>query len=396
MTPKERRPYTRGVIPIIDGHLDLSLNAICFNRDLTLPIEELNRLETGMKDHPCRSHATITFPELRNGAVVACLGTVLARAKPSIRPSGGFARHDLDYANAEIASAVALGQAAYYDIYERSGWVRRIRTADDLRDHMKDVGEWLGESAPRSTREVPTSNAEATTDVAPPLGLILAMEGADPILSPEDLQVWWNVGLRAVGLSHYGESRYAVGTGSDGPLTDEGRALLTTMESYPFILDLTHLSDTSFWEAIDRYGGPMIASHNNCRALVSGGRQFDDKQIAAVFRAGGVIGVALDAWMLYSGWTRGSTSTDVLHLGAVADHIDHMADLAGSSTGIAIGSDLDGAFGNEQTPQDVKTIADLQKLADILSDRGYAESDIRGIFYRNWLHFLLRALPSLK
>lgn len=349
-----------------------------------------------MKDHPCRSHATITFPELRKAAVVACLGTVLARSKPNVRPSGGFARHDLDYANAEIASAVALGQAAYYDIYERSGWIRRIRTADDLRAHMKDVGDWLGESAPKSTRETSDPNAAALPEAAPPLGIILAMEGADPILSPEDLQVWWKIGLRAVGLSHYGASRYAVGTGSDGPLTDEGRALLSAMESYPFILDLTHLADKSFWEALDLYGGPVIASHNNCRALVPGGRQFDDKQIAAVFKAGGVIGVALDAWMLYSGWTRGSTNTDVLDLGSVADHIDHMANLAGSSSAIAIGSDLDGAFGNEQTPGDVKTIADLQKLSDILSDRGYSESEIRGIFYRNWLHFLLGSLPSLQ
>ena len=346
-----------------------------------------------MKDHPCRAHATITFPELKKAGVVVCLGTVLARVKPSIRPSGGFARHDLDYATPEIAAAAAIGQASYYELYEQRGWIRRIRTAADLRRHMNEVGSWLGESAPTSTADDAAAREPDPLN-APPVGLILAMEGADPIISPDDLSAWWSRGLRAVGLSHYGESRYAVGTGGDGPLTDEGRVLLREMERHGFILDLTHLSDTSFWQAVELYGGPKIASHNNCRTLVPGGRQYDDKQIAAVFESGGIIGVALDAWMLYQGWSRGATSPNVLDLGSVANHIDHMCQITGSSRGIAIGSDLDGAFGNEQTPGDVKSIADLQKLAGILSGRGYSDSDIRGIFYRNWLHFLLRALDT--
>jgi membrane dipeptidase len=264
-----------------------------------------------------------------------------------------------------------------------------------LKEHMGLVAGWLGESAPHSTSE-PTADSSGQPDssTVPPLGLILAMEGADPILSADDLAPWWNRGLRAVGLSHYGESRYAVGTGADGPITALGRELLKTMSSYPFILDLTHLSDTSFRQAIELYDGPVMASHNNCRELVPGDRQFDDKQITAVFKRGGVIGVALDAWMLYHGWTRGSTSTGALDLGIVANHIDHMCQLAGTSCRVAIGSDLDGGFGSEQTPGDVKSIADLQKLADILSQRGYSESEVRGVFYRNWLHFLLQSLPG--
>lgn len=386
--------YTRTVIPLIDGHLDLSLNALCFNRDLSLDLSDLNSREAGMKDHPCRSNATITYPELRRAGLVACLGTVLARVNPSLRPASGFARHDLDYSTPEIAAAVAIGQAAYYTMCAGKGLISPIRTASELSTHMDRYGDWLSAPAPTSTSQPTGEPPPSDPGKAPAPGLVLAMEGADPILDSDDLSTWWKRGLRAVGLCHYGHSRFAVGTGADGPLTDAGRELLHAMAEFPCILDLTHLSDTSFWEAIEIYEGPVMASHNNCRALVAGNRQFDDKQILAIFKRDGVIGVALDAWMLYSGWSRGSTKPDVLDLGVAANHIDHMCRLAGTSARVAIGSDLDGGFGSEQTPRDVKSVADLQKLGGILAQRGYTESDIRGIFYRNWLHFLLKNLPD--
>jgi membrane dipeptidase len=159
------------------------------------------------------------------------------------------------------------------------------------------------------------------------------------------------------------------------------------------ILDVTHLSDVSMGQAFDYFEGPLLASHHNCRALVPGDRQLADDQIKRIVARGGVIGVALDAWMLYPGWVRGETRPDVVGLGAVADHIDHVCQLAGDARHVALGTDLDGGFGFEQTPRDVRVYGDLQQLARVLTERGYAAGAVDAVFHGNWLGFFRGALP---
>jgi membrane dipeptidase len=358
---------------IFDGHLDLSWNALSWDRDITLELDALNRNELGMTDHPGRGRATTTLPEMRRGGVAACQATLLARAKPEARRPDGTSRFALDFPNQEIASATARGQLAYYELLERRGQLRMIRTASELEN------QW------RTWAEDP---AEA------PIGYILAMEGADPIVDIAQAAAWWELGLRSVNLAHYGASRYAVGTGDDGPLTPDGILLLKEFEQLGMILDATHLSDTSFFQALDRFSGPVLASHNNCRALVPHQRQFSDEQIKLLIDRDAVIGAALDAWMLVAGWVRGKTTRDVVTLEAVADHIDYICQIAGDSTHAAIGSDLDGGYGTEQTPLGLDRISDLQKLDGMLAARGYPPEAIDGIFYGNWLWFFRRYLPS--
>jgi membrane dipeptidase len=219
------------------------------------------------------------------------------------------------------------------------------------------------------------------------------MEGADPVTSPEQLDEWRQLGLRAIGPAHYGRGHYAFGTATDGPLGRRGVELLRRMDRLGIILDATHLSDTSMAEALDVFSGKILASHHNCRALVPGDRQLTDEQIRRLVGRGAVIGVALDAWMLYPGWERGKTSPQVVGLDAAADHVDRVCQLAGSTRHSGIGSDLDGGFGTEQTPRDLDTIADLRKLADILARRGYSRSDVEAIFHGNFLRFFTEALP---
>jgi membrane dipeptidase len=137
----------------------------------------------------------------------------------------------------------------------------------------------------------------------------------------------------------------------------------------------------------------VLASHNNCRALVPGDRQYSDEQIKAIVQRGGVIGAVLDAWMLYPDWVKEVTQPSVITMDAVAAQIDHVCQVAGNSKHAAIGSDLDGGYGTEQTPGDLDTIADLQKIPDLLRKRGYGESDIAAIMHGNWLDLFRRALP---
>jgi membrane dipeptidase len=220
------------------------------------------------------------------------------------------------------------------------------------------------------------------------------MEGADPIQSPDQLQEWWDAGLRLLGITHYGPGRYAGGTATEIGLTELGAPLLAEMERLGMALDLTHCSDQSFWQALERYGGPVIASHNNCRALVPHQRQFSDDQIRAIVERDGVIGAALDAWMIKPAWVIGPryiASNPSVTLSDLVDHIDHICQLAGNTRHVALGTDLDGGFGREQSPADLDTIADLQKLPELLAGRGYAADDIAAIMHGNWLRLLRRA-----
>ena len=347
---------------VIDGHLDLAMNALIWNRDLRRSVAEIREQEAGMTQKG-RAAGTVAFPELRRGEVAVSLATVIARCNPA-----GSA--NIDYKTRDIAYAQAQGQLAYYRELERQGVLRLLKDWPALSAHM---AEWRADPA------------------RTPLGVILCMEGADPIVAPDQLAAWWDDGLRVVSLAHYGPSAYARGTGSSGPLTPAGRALLDRMAAQGVILDVTHLCDESFWEAVARFPGPLLASHSNCRALVPDARQFTDDQLRLLVERGAVIGAAMDAWMLYPGWIKGETRPDVVGLDAFVDQIDHVCQLAGNARHAAIGTDLDGGYGTEQVPHDLDTIVDLQKIPSMLRDRGYGDDDIAAIFHGNWLRLFERA-----
>ena len=363
------------MIPIFDAHLDLAWSAAYFNRDLTLDVEAVRAREREMTDEPARGRGTVTLPELRRAGVAVCVATLLARGGPEQKVPTGYKRTDIDYVNQDVAHCAAHAQLAWYRLMERRGQLRLIRSARELRAHWQ---AW--------------SEAPTTT----PLGVILSMEGADPVTSPDELDEWQRLGLRAIGPAHYGRGHYAYGTATDGPLGARGVELLKHIERLGIVLDVTHLSDRSMAEALDVYGGPVLASHHNSRALVPSDRQLADHQIRALIGRGAVIGVALDAWMLYPDWVRGRTTPreSGVTMETVADHVDRVCQIAGSTRHSGIGSDLDGGFGTEQTPMDLDTIADLQKLADALSRRGYSRANVEAIFHGNWLRYFTEALPD--
>lgn len=366
---------------IIDSHLDLGYNVLQFNRDLRLTVQEIRDSEKGMMEK-VRGRNTVAFPEMREGKVAVALATVLARAwnpadgtvGSAYAPVAILGDSKLDYRNKEIAYAAAQGQLAYYRIMESQGEVRLIKDSMTLAAHL---GEWK------------KSGGEAA-----PLGFILSMEGADPIISPSQLDDWWNDGLRVVGLTHYGANRYGHGTGSSGGLTSLGIELLKAMEEVGVVLDVSHLADESYRQALDRFHGPVLASHTNCRSLVPGLRQFTDEQIRHLIERNSVIGAVCDAWMLYPQWELDKTRNSVVTLEAFVDQIDHVCQVAGNARHSAIGSDLDGGFGAERCPCDLDTIADLQKVPELLRKRGYKEDDILDIMHGNWIRFFEAAWNS--
>src|SRR5690554_881496 len=353
---------------IIDGHLDLAMNAMEWNRDLKESVYALREREEGLTDKLDRAKGVVSLPELRKGKIGLVVATQISRyvEKGSSLPG---------WHSPEQAWAQAQGQRAWYNAMEDVGEMVQIKDLATLEKHLK---LWNDTTIP---------------DEKKPIGYILSLEGADSLINLSYLERAYNYGLRALGPAHYGPGRYANGTGMTGPLGAPGKELLKEMDRLNIILDVTHLTDEAFWQAMDLFKGTVWASHHNCRALVTHQRQLADEQIKALLERDAVIGGALDTWMLGNGWVRGKS--DPLEAGIdiekLVDHYDHICQMAGNSLHVAIGSDLDGMFGKEQTPYDLETIADLQHLKGLLQKRGYSQEDIENVFFGNWLRMVRKA-----
>jgi len=352
---------------IIDAHLDLSMNALEWNRDLRQPVADINAREKGLIDKPDRGKATVALPELRKGNIGLVVATQIARYVAPTNPLPGW--H-----SPHQAWAQTQGQLAWYQAMEEAGEMIQINNLVSLDRHL---ALW-NDGSPNDRK---------------PVGYILSLEGADSLVTLEHLERAHAYGLRAVGPAHYGPGRYAQGTDAKGFMGPQGKALLREMERLNIILDATHLCDDSFWEALDNFQGPVWASHNNVHALVDHNRQFSDAQIKALINRGAVIGGALDAWMMVRGWVRGKSTPRQMNcrLDTMLDHLDYICQMAGDALHVGIGSDLDGAFGKEQCPYDLETIADLQNIPNLLKRRGYSDEDIAHVMHGNWLRFLRAA-----
>ena len=370
------------VMLIFDAHLDLSWNALQYERDIRQSVYTIRQTEAPMTGKS-RAMNTVALPEMRQGNVFLSLATLLARA--SGRPASG-----IEYASVAQAHAVAKGQLAYYRALEREGLVRLITTKAQLDAHVESWSVEHGAIAD-------STDASRSTPYDPPLGFILSMEGADPITTPSELAEWHTLGLRALGPAHYGPNRYAGGTGTELGLTAEiGPTLLKEMRRLNLLLDCTHLSDEAFWQAVRLFDGPLLASHQNCRAIAPLQRQFTDAQLKVVIERGGVIGASFDVVMVRAGWQYASmnnlTVSNPVMMHEIVGHIDHVCQLAGNANHSGIGSDLDGGFGREQSPRDLDTIADMQKLASLLAQRGYTPEDIEKVMWRNWVRVVKTVL----
>ena len=339
---------------IVDAHEDIAYSAIALGRDYCRSAEETRRQEG---DTPREGTATIGLPDALRGNVRVIFATVyVAPASSSPKFSGSV------YATAEEADAAAREQLAFYNQLARDSRVSLIETRRDLEQVV---------SAPE-----------------PRLGLVLLMEGADPIILPDDAAGWFAAGVRIVGPAWHA-TRYAGGTGAPGPLTPLGRALMQQLEGAGFILDTSHLAEESFFEALSLFHGTVIASHSNARKFVPTDRQLSDEMIRALVARDGVIGA-----VFFNRFIKPGASREEVALSDVVTHIRHVCDLAGDTRHAAIGTDLDGGFGVEQTPREIDTVADLYKLGDALSAANFGDQDIENILGGNWLRVLRRALPE--
>jgi membrane dipeptidase len=347
---------------IVDAHQDIAWNKIALNRDFRESVAE-KRAHEGEPPAHGEGHALVGFPELVAGNVRVLFSTIyVAKDRPD-RTGWGKVYH-----NAQEAHDQGMEQIAYYAMLAMDPRISIIATRADLE--------------------------RVIASPEPQIGLVLLMEGADPIVAPEQTPEWFEAGVRIVGPA-WSQTRYSGGTRAPGPLTDLGRALMPQLERAGIILDASHMAEQSFWDALELYPGTVIASHSNCRAYVDSDsdRQLSDEMIRAIGARNGVIGAVIYNRFIKAGWDK-SARKDAVTYADLVRHIWRICDLVGDVQHVGIGSDFDGGYGVESTPMEIDTVADLQKLGNALADARFNDEDIANILGMNWIRLLRRTLPQ--
>lgn len=352
---------------IVDAHQDIAFVQACYQRSYRQSAIVHREREADMP-YPA---ATIGLPDALLGRVAIVFATLYV--------SPPFSGLNLKlpgempvYNSPREAHDLALKQLEYYQrLADEDPRVRLILSADDL-DAV--LATWEGGTGARQRQQ----------------GIVVLMEGADPIIEPKQYEEWYAQGVRLVGPA-WRQTRYTAGTGAPGGLTTLGRDLLGVMNDMNALLDLSHMAERAFYEAIDMYDGTIIASHSNPRRFVNTDRHLSDEMIRLLAERDGVMGVVLYNRFMVEGWQPGDPRPP---MSLIVDIIDHICQVTGSAAHVGIGSDFDGGFGADSIPQGLDTVMDLWKLNDLLRERGYAETQIADILGGNMLRKLRQVLPA--
>lgn len=300
----------------------------------------------------------VSLPELRAGGVDLVLATVYT--EPTGKPNGEAWQYpssdDLD-----AAEAVGLQQLMIYEQLEAEGEITIVRARHDL------------------TRDGPLPK------------IVLLMEGADPIRSPEHLPMWFERGLRVIGLTWALGTRYAGGNATrPGPLTTLGIEMVQAMNELGMVHDVSHLADDAFDGVLAHATSPVVATHSNCRSLLDAKNQrhLTDDQIARLIQRDAVIGLNLFSKFLVRDGR--ATIDDCLA------HVEYVCSIAGDRRHVGLGSDMDGGFGPRDLPNGLEHPTHLGALVDALDQRGWSADDVAGFMHGNWRAILDRALPGVE
>ena len=368
---------------VVDAHQDLAYNILSFDRDYTRSVAETRRLELGQPVAEQTEETLLGWPEYQAGQVAVIFGTLFAAPR---RPRSSTWETQV-YASPQQANYVYRSQVdAYYRLADRCP--DQFRLLFKRKDLAEVLAHW-GKPLP------PVEDPEDRRPIGHPVGIMIAMEGAEGILSTNELEEWWERGLRSIGLAWAG-NRYTGGTNEPGPLTRAGRDLLDAMGEIGFLLDISHMDGTAALQAIEQYPGSIIASHSNAAALLKGAdtnRHLSDDVIRLLLERGGRIGINFANFFLKVGWRKADGKREV-GLDTVIAQIDYVCQMAGDARHVGLGSDFDGGLGYPSVPAEIDTIADLQKIGPLLAARGYSTSDVAAIMGQNWLDVIEKILPG--
>jgi membrane dipeptidase len=358
---------------IIDAHEDLAWNMLTFGRDYNLSAAETRQREAGTDTPLLNGDTLLGWPEYQRGRVAVVFSVLF---NIPLRHRAGAWDH-LYYETAEEAHILYRRQIDRYHrlVDEFPERFRLVNTQPDLKAVLDD---W--QQAEKSTH---------------PVGLVTLMEGAEGVRQPEEVEEWWQLGVRIIGPAWSG-TRFCGGSREPGPLTPEGYLLLEAMAEVGFTLDITHMDAQAALQALDVYPGSIIASHANAMQRVKGvqgNRQLPDEVIRGLIERDGIIGVVPLNPFLDATWKQGD-GRQAVTLNHVVDQVDYICQMAGNALHTGLGTDFDGGFGMQVVPAEIDTIADLQKLVPLMSEKGYTTEDIIAILGGNWLRHLRHLLPE--
>lgn len=356
---------------IIDGHEDLAYNAITFNRNYLQGALETRAQEKNSSIPERGGQCMLGYPDWQAAGVAIIFGTLFAMPK---RYQGGE-WEKVTYRTPKEARIVNQIQLDYYLRLcgENPNHFSLLTKKNHLNDHLNS---W----------DIDHSGNN-------PIGIILLMEGAEGLSNAQEIEEWYQSGLRICGPTWAGNT-FCGGMYEGGRITSQGRLLLEIMADLKMGLDIAHMTEESALEAIDRYDGAILASHVTVRSLMKGRhgeRLLTDQTIRKIAEKDGVIGIMPYNYFLDPEWTK-SSRRDTVTLNHYINHIDTICQLTGSADHVAIGSDFDGTIGYPEVPLELNTIADLNKLDGFLVQRGYSSDQIGQILGKNWLRIINRIL----
>jgi len=361
--------------PIVDSHQDLAWNILSFGRDYLRSVEETRRVEKGGLTVERNGDTLLGWPEYQQGEVAVILATLFSTPARWAYEWESYIYKTSEEANRQYRQQMDLYYRLTDDHPDKFRFIRSVSNLDELLASQQKADP-AGEECP--------------------VGLLALMEGAECISEFDELEEWWDLGLRFIGPAWAG-TRFCGGTKEPGPLTDGGRGLLAAMADYGFTLDLSHMDEPAALESLDIYPGPIVVTHGNCLALLPRhefNRHLSDRVIHGILERDGIIGVVPFNTFLKDGWLKGKSSREEVSIEKLVDHIDHICQLAGDARHVGIGTDFDGGFGLQSTPKEIDTIADLQKLVPLLLARGYSQEDAAAVLGGNWINMLHRSLPA--
>jgi membrane dipeptidase len=338
-----------------DAHLDLAYLAEN-GRDMHASLEDCR----GRYQPPA-----VTLPSLQEGKVSKCLATVFTEAVDPTNADSETGAFTYPFGDADAAYRAGMRQALLYRAWRDAGLVS---------------------SMPKRGEQAKPSSS--------PLQLGVLIECADPITSPDELEQWADLGVIAIGMAWWHQSRYAGGNGtnhtkSGNGLTQLGKELVNRMDEINIVHDLSHLSQRSTDELLSLTDKPVMASHSNSRALMGdpdskeNQRHLADETIIEIAKRGGVIGLNL----LGDFVTPNMKKPQRALIEDCVRHIEHVCQLTNSRNHIGLGSDMDGGFGADRLPESMNTPSDLTILTDALSAAGWNESEIACFAHANWERF---------
>lgn len=363
---------------LIDAHQDLAYNMLEFGRDYRRGAAETRSLEKGSPTVKRNGETLLGWEEFQRGQVGIIVGTLFITPHTS-----ASAEEQQQYADTETARKLHHQQYGAYKrlCAENPDLFRLVRSGADLQAVLQN---W--------------SNPAKYPDHTHPVGIVISMEGAEGLPAIDDLEEWRAHGVRMLGPV-WGGGRYC-GAAWGEDLTigfdQEGYDLLNLMAELGIGLDVSHMNHRSMRQAIDVYRGETVyASHIACETVFGAHKErlINDESITALIERDGVIGIVPANSFLRTDWKRGMDRSHV-SLEDVADHIDHICQIAGNARHAAIGTDYDGGFGRSNVPGEIHSIADLQMLAGVLANRGYNEDEITKIYHRNWQRILTNLFPD--